>query len=132
VWHPWKFGLAATLGILVGVSIQCGGEKKQDAGMCERDSDCALNCATAGACIAKCPCDHASPKWVTSEGWPQLALFTLGSSEPELLSAYGNESVLEWVPRQFAALGVEPTPEPTPLQPTPSKSPKPKPPKPKP
>jgi hypothetical protein len=78
--------------------------------------------------------DHFAT-WVTNGG-AHLELFAFGSSQSERINAYGDPTVLEWIPLQLAALGIsEPPPPPPPPEPTPPpEPPKPvvEPPKPKP
>jgi hypothetical protein len=53
-----KIGLAAVVGILTGVSIQCTDEGALS-GVCVTDSNCVLDCSTTDCCRPKCPCDSA-------------------------------------------------------------------------
>jgi hypothetical protein len=68
--------------------------------------------------IRICPEIAVSPEgahvasWVRRDGPTRLEVFALGSPEPDRLAPFGNPNLLEWVPLQLSALGLQPTPPP--------------------
>jgi hypothetical protein len=58
VRRPWKLGLPAVLGVLIGASIQCG-DAAVLPDVCVSDSDCVLDCSGGSCCLTSCPCNTA-------------------------------------------------------------------------
>jgi hypothetical protein len=57
-----RLSMGAVLGLVLGVSVQCGATSSGSSAACSSDSDCVLACTKNTCCTGSCPCNVAKTR----------------------------------------------------------------------